>query len=771
MKRILMFSLFLAVCANAKPAWEKPIETRVASPYGALVKVRHENTMRLDVVIYPKPLAQDNTWHVWQASYAPLRGENTPMEDWMEITTDSKLQKQSTAKELNYDLALEAMNYDPLELVYTYDNGTVTYRVHDTSAFTVTAAGPVMTLGIDSRKLTRENDLFYGSMKSTDKRGHYYGILARSADVGEGGTIRCSEFAVVWGDSKQELMRTANKVRNWNKLYADRLAWIEERTAALQLFGNDPLANEVEMQKRMFTGTQFAHGGIFAALDTWYERIWVRDAAAATLFPALAGYSDLLKKWAPYLLENPVFLEHDGGTYSVFITCPTGFRKWNKWEQDGTFYATLSAYGFWKLYADDTMLEKWYATLMSSLDFAYARDYSKEYGLYAETYINEAPFKDAFGWEIEQLEEMKIDGQWATRMYTYYLNSLMYSTHLMLGEIALHLGMDGEATDHFGMADSLQAAIDAKLWDEENDWYIAGIGILEDGTARAVDWRYYNISMDYAWAEALYPTTSNPQKTFRQMNTIWAAHHAEENPVHSYFSPVWAHDAAYFATAGQYGQAREALDVIMEDTPTVGWNDHMEAIYAMEGAMVEIIKVAPYHHRPQTFAAGPFMQAAVALGMVMDYNGVTLMPSGTYTRLEQIHYRDAVLEIDLAGAEKAIGLVVDGQEIPGTLKVPNELLSPGAHKVGFLMGEPSEAPLLLQTHLELVGVEETSSHWNYVLKGYGASVLRFHDVVKEKDVSVEDGNGTSLIFKAWKAEGGTRVQFNAGGEVMVKIKK
>ena len=745
------------------------IETHIASPWGAVVKVRHENTMRLGMLLYSKPLSQDNRWHVWPSSTIPFK-EDTNLPQWLEILTDSPIQEGTIRTKKSYDPGLKSMQYDPLELIYQYEKGSIKVNIHNAPVITFQADDLNMQLKFNESDFTKDNNLFYRLGSTPNGTGIYYGVIVNDSSA-------CKKFAVIWGDTKQELMRTAKKVRNWNSLFANTKNWIENNLTPLQIEGDNTLAKEVEMQKRMFTGTQFKHGGIFAALDSWYERIWVRDGSAATIFPALAGYPNTLKKWAPYLLNNPVPLEHDGGNYSTFIACPIGYPM-NKHEQDGPFYATLSSYAFWKLYGNDSFLEEWYAVLSSSIDYVRVKDFSTNYNLYSETYINEAPFKNAYGWEKEKLERMKIDGKWATRMYTYYLNNLMYSTHLMMGEMALKLGKTDEAKTHFDMANSLVEAIDKILWDEKANMYHAGIGVLEDGTDKPVDWYYYNIAIDSAWADALYPTTTNPKKSLRQLDNILKLSEDKEKTLSLYFTPCWTHLATFYSAAGQYDKTKSAVDVVIEEIPTTGYNEMMKARYAMAGAMVEIIKCAPYHHRPQTFAAGPFMQAALSLGMIIDYNGISLTPTNIYKTITDVYFRDAIIDIDLTDFDKPIGITVDGNKVYGTLKVPEKLLTPGKHKISFLKDDKvKNLPVLQYTHLKVVDVKNSGKYIEYKLHGYGVAAIRFNDVVNKDDVEVMEGrcpqrpdSGKKLPFHFWKAPGGSRIQLNVHGDIIIKIR-
>jgi len=747
-------------------AFREPIETRLASPWGALARIRQEDTLKLHLTLYPYPLSPQNIWHTWYSAVDPF--------GWVTVSTDSPLQKQSTNKGLSYHLGLEKMTYDPLVTQYHYRDGQVTVRVHNLQAITVTADSLSLQVQFDKSRFTQTNGLWTGSAKSNNGNIMHYGVVfkeeAKETEKSEG-VISCYGLALIWADTKEQLLYIAEKVRNWNELNRETDRWITENTSMLKVKGPSAIVKQIEMEKRMFLGTQFVHGGIFAALDTWYERIWVRDGTNALLFPALAGHPNLLKKWTPYLLANPVPLKHNGHIYQTFITCPNGYGPVNKWEQDGAAYGVLSAYGYWKLLNDDSQLKSWYGTLTSAMEYLRASAFDRQLGLYYETYINEAPLKDAFGWEHEKLKELQVDGKWPIHICTNYINNLMYASHLMMGEMALHLNKIDESKIHFNQADILASAIDKHLWDEKNDWYHAGIAFLDDSTMKPVSWRYYNISIDYAWAEALFPTTSNPEKSFRSMNTIWKQQRVKENPVHSYFAPVWAHTAAFYAAAGIYGKTRECLDVITNEIPRTGFNDMMKARYAMSGAMVEIIGAAPYHHRPQTFTSGPFMQAAVNLGMIIDYSGITLVPTATYSDFRNVHYRDAIIDIDLTGTKTPNGIVVDGKAIGNTLKVPDALLTSSRHKISFLdsMGK-NEQPVLQYTHLKLIDVKNESGYIEYHLQGYGVSAVRFNELVEKSDVTVANTAGEKLLFHFWTAEGGSRVQINAKGEILIRIK-
>jgi len=479
----------------------------------------------------------------------------------------------------------------------------------------------------------------------------------------------------------------------------------------------------------------------------------------------MAGDPEYLRDWAPYVIANPTPLEHKGRVYDSFIITPYDGANIFKKEDDGPFYAIVSAYAFWKLLDDDTQLMQWYGTLRDSMDFLESHSYKPKVGLYAEYLINEAPLKGSPYWKDEQREDMKIEGDWPMYIQSAYLNVLMYASNLMMSEIAMELGKPDDSKRYFGRADDLARKVDELLWQEDKGIYLAGLATMEDGRVVDVPWNYYNIFFDYIWAFSLYPMTPNSQRSLASLDDC-VEKFTHDDVCSFWFSPAFGHSAAVYGWSGRYDKARRLSDQLAGLRQAVEWNDKMQALYAMKGAMPEVPTIAKFH-RPQTFSAAPMLHGIVSLGVSLDFNGINVVPSGNLDKVEGIHFKNAIYDIDLNHVGAIGGLTLDGQTVPYTLRIPSSFHTPGRHKVALLdVPKADSSPLLLHTTLELVSVEKNAKGAVvYRVNGYGHGTMRF---ANRKGMTPRIINAVSqaVPFEQWSDNTGTYLQVRVSGRIL-----
>jgi hypothetical protein len=193
----------------------------------------------------------------------------------------------------------------------------------------------------------------------------------------------------------------------------------------------------------------------------------------------------------------------------------------------------------------------------------------------------------------------------------------------------------------------------------------------------------------------------------------------------------------------------------------------MNAQYIMNDAIIENLYV-PYLHRPQTFTIGPWIHAVTARCVYLDCNGVTIIPGGMITGANGIRFKDAILNVDTSGVEKASGIIIDGKELPGTLRIPTDKLTPGKRSVKLLKASSTDGILLAHTDFELRKIDASSTEATYSLYGYGCGVLRIEG--KINSVEVIDSSGNKMKYKLWSDKTGARVQVDASGQFTVTVK-
>ncbi|MEN8255828.1 MAG: trehalase family glycosidase, partial [Verrucomicrobiota bacterium] len=456
--------------------------------------------------------------------------------------------------------------------------------------------------------------------------------------------------------------------------------------------------------------------------------------------------------------------------YEGFFTWITTADHWQALEGDGAFYATQSAYAYWKLTGDASMLEQWYPTLANACRFMEECCFDETYGLYEEWYINEASLKKSPIWE-GQYPGMKINGKWPEYICSIYLNSVMYSTHVMQAEIAQAIGNTSEYGRHLKAANDLAANMDRQLWNEETGDYTTGIAVLEDGTTATVDTEYWTIWFDNVWGFGTFPMAPDTQKRLMSLDILLNRRDGifPGYDKRFFFTPMRAHAAYVYNASGQPEKSLVCTQRLFERAEDVDTSEGVKKVYAMKGAMVEMMHMVT-EHRPQTFTIGPYLAGAAGLGFIMDYNGLTAVPTDFVSEAKNIAFRDSIWNFDLLCAGHANGVVVDGKKVRHSMKVPAKLMTDGEHNVVVLDEAEAASPVLRYTPFELVDLNVKKDQVVYRLSGFGGGVVRFDDLAEE-DVEVLDADGKPMEFKLWSADGGSRVQVNAAGEFTVVVKR
>lgn len=745
------------------PIYTKPTRTILISPYMAMATIEQHDKLTLDVMNHPMPSSQNAKYHGWQ---------NYGKQDILgkiEISTDSLLQKVSTALELDYNLSLTSIDYDPLITSARYLDGAVDFQILDGSGILISSKGYPMKIDFDKTGSEFKQGFWYKS-KSTGDIKIFCGIAFDAESAA------CNNCVIFWAEALEQLIEKSTYFTDFKKVKNQTAKWTQTQTENFKLQGNLPsLIRQVEMSKRVLLSMQFVSGGIYAAPDNGYDAIWVRDTANAVVLPALCGDLQYLKRWTPYLMNNPTTIDWKGKKYKSFLQFVPSDQQ-QCWQQDGTFYSILSAYSYWKLTADDSQLEKWYSLCKGAIEFINASAYDAELGLYYEWYINEAPMKIAHDWENATnwnpyIKAMKIDGRWPMYMYTIYINNNLYNSFIMLAEMAEELKLEDEKEQFMQQADKLAKSINRHLYDNDNSRYIPGIAQMEDGGKIPVDWNYWDIYFDYVWAFTLHPQSADPQKAFASLDNMLNNRNGIFPGLDKklYFSPARPHASYVYSAMGQFDKAQICLQRVTERAEDINLDQPHDVIYTMKGAIPERVDTIA-GHRPQTFTAGPYLYGAASLAFIMDYHGITLCPSGYITKAENICMRDSVFSIDPTYSRNTSGLIFDNTKIPHTLKLPSKYNKPGKHSISILDTEKPIRPLLKYTCFKLIDIKMKSKSVIYSLKGLGNGILRFDSSVSKDCVSIKNGDN-DMDFAFWKDGNSSFIQVNSKGKFTAAIKR
>ena len=218
-------------------------------------------------------------------------------------------------------------------------------------------------------------------------------------------------------------------------------ALVDEATSR----GNIRLRNQPQLQKlldinkRFLLSMQDPEGAQRDTAKAIYYLIWVRNGGMT--YPPLtgAGWVDPLRRWNRFELADPTVIQDEEPRGRMYGQLVTG--NITKWEEDGAFYAILSAFSYWTQTGDKSFLSgQNLALLEDAMDWVERRCFDSSKGLFGRYYNSETPLYGSrdYGWDNAvgfpgQRWPVTYYGVTIRCSYDIYINLLSYSSYLMLG--------------------------------------------------------------------------------------------------------------------------------------------------------------------------------------------------------------------------------------------------------------------------------------------------------------------------------------------------
>ena len=371
----------------------------------------------------------------------------------------------------------------------------------------------------------------------------------------------------------------------------------------------------LDVNKRFLLSMQDPEGAQRNTAKSIYYLIWVRNGGMT--YPPLtaAGWVDPLRRWNRFELANPTVIQDEEPRGRMFGQLVNG--KINKWEEDGAFYAILSAFSYWTQTGDKSFLSgENLATLEDAMDWLERRCFDPSKGLFGRYYHSESPLYASrdYGWDNAvgfpvQPRPPVYHGETIRRSYDLYINLLSYSSYLMLSAAE-----QGDKADEYRRkAEALAKKIQPWLDDKQN-------GLPAFGTLISKDFRpvpagpYGQINprdvADYEWALSVPPFAPRPW----QMDSIDQAlfRHMQADPrgyfLAAYFSILTALDT----DAVDEREIMAMIDYAARQSYPAG--KYLPMPYTMK-EMTDYPDGDPDHDiRPETFTSGPWYGTDGRLG-------------------------------------------------------------------------------------------------------------------------------------------------------------
>ncbi len=542
-------------------------------------------------------------------------------------------------------------------------------------------------------------------------------------------------------------------------------ALVDEATSRgnIRLRNLPELQKLIDVNKRFLLSMQDPEGAQRDTSKSIYYLIYVRNGGINYPPLAASGWVDPLRRWNRFELANPTVIENEEPRGRMFGQLVSG--KINKWEEDGNFYAILSAFSYWTQTGDKFFLSgENLALLEDAMDWLERRCYDPSKGLFGRYYHSESPLYGSrdYGWDNAvgfpaQTRTPVYHGEIIRRSYDLYINLLSYSSYLMLS--AAEQGEKAEA--YRRKAEALAAKLEPML--AVNQEGLPGFGTLISKDYRPVPAGPYGQinpkdTADYKWALSLPPFVPRPWEMDRIQTAL--LHQMQANPGGYYLAAYFSILTALDTDVTDEREIMALIDYAAKQSYPPG--KYLPMPYTMK-EMSDAIDGDPYHDiRPETFTFGPWYGTMAAFGVRKLPFGIAVRPTRYLERIDKYEYQGALIDISFNGEGPLESVTVNGQILRNTLQIPEDALHQGANTLTVRMGKPAAPePLLVSSTVRLLAVTRKRKKVTYKLETFGKNLLIFRNLSSSPKILGPDSKPVRLVRH--DQDGRTYIEFDGRG--------
>lgn len=501
----------------------------------------------------------------------------------------------------------------------------------------------------------------------------------------------------------------------------------------------------VDLNRRLAWSAIDQGGASSGALNRVYHLIWTRDGSMSSAAMAQAGTPDLIRTWAPFLLENPSVMRGPDGQQAPAFTQLVGTR-WSKTEDDGIYYALLSLYTLAECVGEDRALnDGTLDRLLDQLDHAIDRRFDRKRGLFGSDVLGEDALDDSpyLGYDVVNgtLDTDPVAPPWRQRIrycYTLYQNVNMINALRMSLVLIDHAGQPAPHAERIDRYRSLAEGIEAALAEQfvnERGEYRALLALLKGGGERWMEFAPESDFWEYAWAVSMGPYLPDPATCLRSTRMclrIWPE-------IASYGFCPWNYltrmAKEHGATSAEYrGWMTQQVDEALALTEK----------YPMPGAVTEYAG-QPEGWRGLPFGAGSLTLSICSLLAQPLLMGLAVRASPLLDRVDDFRYRGRTITFTALGeGDTVTSAMLNGRALDDSLQLPEAWLRLGRNDVSVTRGAISHQPRLF------------------------GSTARLHDLTAEAGVvtaSMSCPFATHLIFDRYEGLDGLRLTDDRGHEL------
>ncbi|MCX6971159.1 MAG: hypothetical protein NTV93_13545 [Verrucomicrobia bacterium] len=430
-------------------------------------------------------------------------------------------------------------------------------------------------------------------------------------------------------------------------------------------------------------------GACNSGFNREYNLVWHRDGGLASAEFAAAGNPELARRWASLSVSHPSSRMGSDGQPRPFYSQLLGTR-WCKDEEDGWYFAVLSAHAHWRVTGDAALIEpRSLDLLLGGLDTLLTDTYLPSgtdhpaAGLFhcsarCEMMLPSDPNQgnDVVNGRYHErpTDVFHFHGKPVARLWSLYINTLNWQGLKMLAallRLAPSQHRTAEADRLEALAASLESAILERFRQSDGSWLAERLE-LADGTHHEVSLADAEM-WEMNWALALPPFLFHPELTVPATKKLVEHYTAAERRCYS----PWPLQAALLSEFQDTATADAMLGQMVADALTID-----DPRFPLQAAMPErggctVTREWPAW-RPTLFCAAPFLRALSANLLAPLPFGLAARSGQLAEGLERFVYHGCEITVTTTGAGPEVGaLTLNGIPINGTLQLPESLLRRG----------------------------------------------------------------------------------------------
>lgn len=512
--------------------------------------------------------------------------------------------------------------------------------------------------------------------------------------------------------------------------------------------------NDPDFQKVLDINHRIVYSGIdeggacFGALNRIYYLIWVRDGSMTSSLMARAGNTELIKTWAPFLLNNPSITTREDGTKVPEYLQIVGSR-WTRNEDDGIYYAVMSLYTYFKTTGQSDLLQGGELPLLvQAIDRYLEKNWKENRKMIISNTIGETPLKDDpyFGYDvvngnyernsfhISQGKELKLNA-------SLYLQTNTYNIMLMAAELlAQRPDVDkGHSVKYLQIASDLKKTISTEFYDKQNDCLYSGIEFYTDNTEGPLSMKVDANPWEGSWACAIGPFFPVPDLQLKTARVIYDTWPKITKQGYGY-CPWNTISNVLYEYGMPSGQYRQMLAAEIKDAVTLTQK------YPMPGGLTEY-NTAPEGWRALPFSAGSLFFSMSAQMLRSLPSGIAVRASSNVDSILNFRYRLSSITGSAAGKGDKVGeYILNGEKISATLQIPENKLVPGKNYLQITRVEKNDAFRLYSSSAQLSDVSEVQNRITYTFNSILPVQIYFENADKAKTLEILNAKNEKIPY-------------------------